>query len=326
MHPELFEIPFLHVTVKSYGTMMVIGFLLAVAVMRRLMKRADQDPEFITNIAMYALISGIIGARLFYVIHHHDLYTGRFFQVFAVWQGGLEFLGGVLAGIGFLWFYLWKQKLPKRLYLDVLAIGLMIGLGFGRVGCLLNGCCFGKCTEVPWSIQFPYGSPAFYSQIRPDTDRNRTEAKIDLPADYFDEEGLLKPKEALTEEQLKAVTEGPYCTLPVLPTQPFSTLNAFVLAGILCTTWFKIGRQKPGVVMALMLLLYGPTRFYLETLRDDNPFEQAWWAIYKGGTVSQNIGIYMFVAGAILLYIFATRKQTAEGNMSKNKKKRGLTP
>ncbi len=57
-----------------------------------------------------------------------------------------------------------------------------------------------------------------------------------------------------------------------------------------------------------MFILYGTTRFFLETLRDDNPFEQAWWAIYKGGTVSQNIGIYMFIAGVILLIIFGTRK------------------
>ncbi len=326
MHPKLFEIPFLHLTVQSYGTMMVIGFLLAVAVMRRLMKRAGQNPEFITNIAMYALISGIIGARVFYVIHYHDLYAGRFLQVFAVWQGGLELLGGVLTGIGFLWFYLWKQKLPKRLYLDVLAIGLMIGLGFGRVGCLLNGCCFGKCTHVPWAVQFPYDSPAFHSQIRPDTDRNRTEAEIELPADYFDEQGLLKPKEALTDEQLKAVSDGPYCTLPVHPTQIYSTLNAFVLAGILLIAWFKIGRRKPGVVLALMLMLYGPTRFYLETLRDDNPFELAWWAVYKGGTVSQNIGIYLFIAGAVLLAIFATRKPAEESKVPKNKKKKVCSP
>lgn len=321
MHPELFEIPFLHVTVKSYGTMMVIGFLLAVALMRRLMKRSGQNPDFVTNIAMYALISGIIGARIFYVIHHHDLFAGRLLEMFAVWQGGLEFLGGVLTGIGFLWFYLWKQKLPKRLYLDVLAIGLMIGLGFGRVGCLLNGCCFGKCTAVSWAIQFPYGSPAFHSHIRPDAARNRTDPKIALPNAYYDDQGYLKPMDALTDAEKQGVTEGPYRALPVHPTQLYSTLNAFVLAGILCAVWVKIGRRKPGVVLSLMLMLYGPTRFYLETLRDDNPFEQGWWAIYKGGTVSQNIGIYIFIAGAILLTIFATRKPAEESKVPKNKKK-----
>ncbi len=313
MHSELFEIPFIHVIVQSYGTMMVIGFLVAVALMRRLMKRSDQNPEHVTNIAMYALISGIIGARVFYVIHHHDLFVGRYWEVFAVWQGGLEFLGGVLTAIGFLWIYLWRKKLPKRLYLDILAIGLMVGLGFGRIGCLLNGCCFGKCTEVSWAVEFPYGSPAFYSQIRPDTARNRTEPLLDLPLDYFDEEGYLKPFEALTDAQKQAVTKGgPYCSLPVHPTQLYSSANGFIIAFILLLTWLKIGRKKPGIVLSLMLIFYGPTRFYLETLRADNPFEQAWWAVYKGGTVSQNLGIYLFTAGVIMLIIFATRKPAGE--------------
>ncbi|MBL7215051.1 MAG: prolipoprotein diacylglyceryl transferase [Phycisphaerae bacterium] len=310
MHPELFEIPFLHVSVKAYGTMMVIGFLAAVWLMRRLMKRSNQNPDFITNIAMYALVSGIIGARIFYVIHHRDLIDG-FWDIFAVWRGGLEFLGGVLVGIVFLWSYLWKQKLPKRLYLDILAIGLMVGLGFGRIGCFLNGCCYGKCTNVPWAVQFPYASPVFYGQTHPDAARDRNEPLLNLPADYFDTEGCLKPFDALTEQQQQAAKKGPYRTLPVHPTQLYSSMNGFILAGILLLIWFKFGRKKPGVTLSLMLILYGITRFYLETLRDDNPFEHAWWAIYKGGTVSQNIGIYMLIAGAIMLTLFATRKSVS---------------
>ena len=128
MYPELFEIPFLHTSVKSYGTMMVIGFLAALWLMRRMMKQLGQDPDRISSVAMYALLFGIIGARVFYVIHHHDLFAGRPMAVFAVWQGGLEFLGGGILSISFVWFYLWKFKLPKRLYLDILAIGLMVGL------------------------------------------------------------------------------------------------------------------------------------------------------------------------------------------------------
>lgn len=321
MHPELFEIPFLHVTVKSYGTMMVVGFLLAAFLMRRMMKRSGQNPEFITNVAMYALIAGILGARVFYVVHHHDIFAGRPMGVFAVWQGGLELLGGVLCAIGFLWFYLWRKKLPKRLYLDVLAVGLMVGLGFGRIGCLLNGCCYGRCSDAPVAIQFPYGSPAFYSQANPDVKRDRAEPLIDLPSDYYDEQGYLKLKEDLTAEQLAAVSgDGSYHCLPVLPTQIFSSINAFILAGILYGVWRWIGWRKPGITFSLMFMLYGPTRFYIETLRDDNPFEQAWWAIYKGGTVSQNIGIYLFVAGAICMAIFATRKPMPQ-ETPKNKKK-----
>lgn len=324
MHPELFEIPFVNISVKSYGTMMVIGFLMACWLMRLMMRRIGQKPDYVSNIAMYALISGVLGARVFYIAHYLEQFKDRPMDVFAVWNGGLELLGGVITAIAFLVLYLWKQKLPKRLYMDVLAVGLMVGLGFGRVGCLLNGCCYGQCTDVPWAVQFPYGSPAFESQVRPDPQRNREEPMIDLPAEYFgwfDERGQwleaneynkytanLKPKEMLSEEQLEAVTYGHYHTKKVHPTQIYSSIDALILAGILYALWRWIGWRKPGVVMSLMLMLYGVARFFIETVRDDNPFETAWWAVYKGGTVSQNISIYMVLAGLFCLIIFATRK------------------
>ena len=303
MHPELFEIPFLHISVKSYGTMMVIGFLVACWIMRRMMRRSGQKPDYVSNAAMYALLCGVAGARVFYIIHHH-VHPADWL---AVWQGGLELLGGVLTAIAFLWIYLWKQKLPKRMYLDVLAVGLMVGLGFGRIGCLLNGCCFGQTCDAPWAIQFPYGSPAYYSQVSPDPDRGRSEPQLQLPGDYF-QEGYLKPYEDLSPDQKAAVKEGPYHALKVHPTQIYSSINAFILAGILYGVWRWMGVRKPGIVMSLMLILYGIMRFFIETLRGDIPFETAWWAIYKGGTVSQNISIYMMIAGIILFTMFAARK------------------
>ena len=308
MHPELFDIPFIHVSVKSYGTMMVVGFLAALWLMRTMTKRSGQNPEWITNIALYALLCGIVGARVFYVIHHHDVFHGSPLEVFAVWKGGIELLGGVLTSIAVVWFFLWQKKLPKRIYMDVLAVGLMVVLGFGRLGCFMNGCCYGKCTQVAWAVHFPYGSPAFYSQTRPDPERKRNLPQLELPESYF-QDGYLKSFDQLTPEQKAAVTSGPYRTLGIHPTQIYSSLNAFLLAGILYAAWRRFGQTRPGVVMSLMLILYGITRFYLETLRDDNPFEYAFWAIYKGGTVSQNICIYMILAGLILLILFTVSKQ-----------------
>jgi phosphatidylglycerol:prolipoprotein diacylglycerol transferase len=307
MHPELFEIPFLHISVKSYGTMMVIGFLMACLLMRAMMRRVGQEPDYVSNVAMYALLCGVVGARVFFVLHYSEQFKGRPLDVFAVWNGGLELLGGVITAIAFLMVYLWKQKLPKRLYLDVLAVGLMVGVGFGRIGCLMNGCCYGKTCDAPWAIRFPYGSPVYYSQVQPDPARNRTEPLLELPQDYFNN-GYLKPYEDLKEAQKEAVKDGPYHALKVHPTQIYSSIDAFLLAGILYAVWRCIGQRKPGVVSALMLILYGTARFLIERLRDDNPFETAWWAIYKGGTVSQNISIYMVIVGAILLAIMATRK------------------
>ena len=326
MFPELFEVPFIHVTVKSYGLMMVVGFLLGVLLMRRLSKKAGENPDHITNVALYALISGVIGARIFYVFHHYDQFQGDFMSVFAVWQGGLEFLGGVLLAIVIVFAYLLRNKLRIKLYFDILAVGLMMGLAFGRVGCFMNGCCFGKPSDIACAVRFPYGSPSYMTQVKPNEARDRDKAQLELPAEYFGylaQDGqtwvpaneiskyqmYLKPYELLSEEQ-KAEVHGKYRALPVHPTQLYAFANGLLLCSILYVFWRKVGINRPGATIALMFMLYGPARFVLEGIRDDNPFEHAWWAIHDGWTVSQNIGIYLAITWSIV-FVFAIRKKNA---------------
>jgi len=326
MYPELFEIPFTNLTIKSYGLMMVIGFLAAVFVIRRLSRNITPNPQFITNAALYTLIAGVVGARLFYVVHYFDRFRGDPASVFAIWQGGLELLGGVVLAILVVFFYLWHHKLPIRRYLDILAIGLMLALVFGRIGCFLNGCCFGKPTDKLWGVQFPYGSFAYSSQVRPNPQRNRPEPYLELPDDffntYYDSAGptrILKSYDQLTQEQKGMVNNGPYRCLHVHPTQLYSSAAALFCSFLLYLFWRRgqnAGKSKeagklfgkPGCTFGLMLMLYGFTRFFLEFVRDDNPFEYAWWAIYKGGTVSQNLGIYMVIFGGLLMLIFQRMK------------------
>jgi len=116
---------------------MVIGFLAAVFLIRRLSRNITPDPQLITNAALYSLIAGIVGARLFYVLHYFDMFQSNPLSVFAIWRGGLELLGGVISAITVIALYLRYHKLPIRRYLDILAIGLMLALVFGRIGCFL---------------------------------------------------------------------------------------------------------------------------------------------------------------------------------------------
>jgi len=306
--------------------MMVIGFFAAASLIRYLSRDITPDPQLITNASLYSLIAGVGGARLFYIVHHFDEFQGRPLSVFAVWEGGLELLGGVILAIAVIYFYLWYHKLPIRRYLDILAVGLMLALVFGRVGCFLNGCCFGRPAELPWAVRFPYGSPAYCSQVHPNLQRNRPEPQLKVPAEFFGylgEEGLwypdLKAYEDLTEEQKDMVDKGPYRCLPVHPTQLYSSANAVLCSLLLYLFWrrsVKAGNSpkrkkifaKSGYTFALMFIVYGITRFLLEIVRDDNPFEDSWWIIYKGGTISQNLGIYLTVFGAVLLLIFQRMK------------------
>ncbi len=319
MHPELIEIPFVHLTVKSYGLMMVVGFLAAVTLIRYLSRSFTKDPQHITNAALYSLIAGVIGARLFFVIHYPDSFRDDPLSVFAIWKGGLELLGGVLLAIAVIFLYIRYHKLPLRHYLDALAVGLMLALVFGRIGCFLNGCCYGKPTDLPWGVRFPYGSFAYRSQVQPDVERGRLEPHLDLPPEffgYYDGDGNydpgLKPKAQLTPEQREQVTHGPYRCLPVHPTQLYTSASAGVLCLILYLFWRRsqkaerMGRYafatKPGSVFGLMFVVYGIMRFLMEMLRDDNPFE------IDHLTIAQLLGIGLIILGAALVVLFALVK------------------
>lgn len=329
MHPELFRIPFTPLTVKSYGVLMVCGFVSAIYIIRRLSRGMGENAEHVTSAALYSLVAGVVGARIFYVVHYWYQFRERPLDVFAVWDGGVELLGGVLLAIFVIAVYLRTQKLPVRRYLDILAVGLMLALAFGRIGCFFSGCCFGKPTTCPVSIRFPYGSNAYQSQIRPDVARGREKPYLELPAEYFgyvDEndqwvsapeefkyEYYLKPPDRLTEQQKLDVTQGPYRCLAVYPTQFFSSFAAFVIC-ILLYTHRSIGIKlqnrdgktpllfRSGVTFALMFILYGVFRFFIEFLRDDNPIGA------DGLTISQNLGIGLVILGFIMIAVFSKMK------------------
>ncbi len=332
MHPELFRIPFTDLTVKTYGVMMVIGFIAAIHIIRRLSRQmGQQDAEHITTAALYSLIAGVAGARIFYVLHYWRDFQGKgLLSIFAVWDGGLELLGGVFLSIFVIVLYLYVQKLPIRRYLDILAIGLLLALGFGRIGCLFSGCCFGRPTTCPIAIRFPYGSLAYQSQVRPDADRDRLNPYTQLPPEFFGYlneanqwvvappqlnrfDYYLKPFNLLTPQEKTEVTAGSYRPLPVWPTELFESFLAFTGCIILYLhrrksfQLLKAGGvipifYRPGVTFALMFIVYGFMRFFMEFLRDDNPFGA------DKLTISQNLSIGMEVVGFLLIWLFGKMK------------------
>ena len=309
--------------------MAVLGFLAGLLVTRRMCRIVGLDPEVITNAALYSLIVGMVGARTFFVVHYFDQFREDLAGVFAVWRGGLEFLGGVIPAVVFLLLYLRHRRLPVRRCFDILAVGLMVGLSFGRIGCFLNGCCFGRPTEVPWAVRFPYRSYPYLSQINADPKRHRAEPYLKLPrAEYLsftDEEGRWYPKplEELTPPQRHEVTEGEYRCLPIHPTQLYASANALLMAAILYGFWRKSRTEpdpgkscrrfwRPGLTIVLAFILYGITRPLLESVRDDNPFE------FASLTVSQIGGLFLFVCGVVLLITHVLAKPLRPAGEPKN--------
>jgi len=150
MHPTICQIgPF---TIYSYGLMLVVAFLVGSSLAVRRARRKNINPDIIFNLCFLAFISGIIGARFFYVLQNIGYYTENPLEIFMLQKGGLVWFGGLIAGIGGAVFYLKFKKLSVYKILDLVVPYLALAQSIGRIGCLLNGCCFGKNST--WGIYF----------------------------------------------------------------------------------------------------------------------------------------------------------------------------
>lgn len=170
MKPVLFEIPGLGFGVPGYGVALMIGFLLSIwwAGKRALKSRAD--PDVVLNCGFIALLGGVIGARAMYVWHYWEQFYPResvgqlIIGILGVWNGGLEVYGGVIAVVVSVLLYLALTRRSIRWYLDIMAPSAALGMAIGRIGCFLNGCCWGGECDLPWAVRFPYGSNAVVQQ------------------------------------------------------------------------------------------------------------------------------------------------------------------
>lgn len=144
----------------SWGLMLALGFLAGIAIAYLRANKRGFEPQRVLDLAVVTIIAGVVGGRLAFVVAHLPDFKEFPLEVFAVWRGGLTFYGGAIlafiAGV----VYVKRKGLKVWEVADIIAPSLSFGLFLGRVGCLLNGCCFGKPTSVPWAIVFPQGSYA----------------------------------------------------------------------------------------------------------------------------------------------------------------------
>jgi len=150
------------------------------------------------------------------------------------WAGGLTYYGGLLGASGAAWLLLKRDAFPFWKAADMAGFAIPLGLGFGRMGCLMAGCCFGTTCELPWAVAFPWRSAASEEQFR----------------DHL----LASPK---------------MWSLPVHPTQIYEAAASLAIAAV-CLLWVHGRKRYDGQVFAAFLALYAIARFLLETLRRDD--------------------------------------------------------
>ncbi len=157
MHPILFNIGPL--SIYSYGVMIALAFVAGIYFSRNQAKKEGIDATLITEISLYLLVGGIIGARLLYVFTNFTYYLEHPFKIFFS-RGGFVFYGGLIgATITGMW-YLKRKQLSLFKIADIIIPSVALGEAIGRIGCLLYGCCYGRPTSLLWGISFGVDSPA----------------------------------------------------------------------------------------------------------------------------------------------------------------------
>lgn len=152
MYPILFK--FYGLTIHTYGLFIASGFLLGLALAMKEARREGINPEMILDLGFYLIFSAIIGARLFYVFQNLRYYLNDPLEIIKIWHGGLVFYGGFLLSLIVCIFYLRRHRLPLAKICDLFSPSLAAGEFLGRIGCFFAGCCYGKETNLPWSVTF----------------------------------------------------------------------------------------------------------------------------------------------------------------------------
>ena len=156
MFPVLLQIGPL--SLFSYGLMLALAFAVTLFLARRHAPGADIDPELISEIGLVCLITGVAGARLAYVLVHLDYYVAHPVEIFHLWKGGLIVYGGMLLASMSVATALYRKKINIVSFADFLIVYVPLGQAIGRIGCFLNGCCYGHPTAAPWAVCFPQTS------------------------------------------------------------------------------------------------------------------------------------------------------------------------
>jgi phosphatidylglycerol:prolipoprotein diacylglycerol transferase len=298
------------IPIRGYGVMVLLGVASGVGLAVWRASRVGIESEVIFGLAFAMFIGGVVGARLFYVIQYWDqlqdrTLAGTAANIVNVVGGGLVVYGSIFgAAVGYVYFVS-RHGLPYLKLADLIAPSLALGLSFGRMGCLLNGCCFGGLTHHAWAVSFPDNAPPYQHQkslgllhgirlgdspqgvvIQEIVSRDAARDANLSRGDQIDAingqrvSSLQDARAALANSGRQLVLETssgrtvrlslpelPSRSLRIHPTQIYASMNALLLC-LLAITWYPY-RSRDGQVITGMMILYAATRFLLEELRDD---------------------------------------------------------
>src|SRR3954471_5150249 len=160
MQQVLFRIPWVDLPVYGFGMMLFIVFVVTTWLAGRRSEREGMPRDRVQDLVLWTFLGGLVGARIFYIVQYRHQIQNPFIEFFQIWNGGIVFYGSALGG----WIaaliahrrFLKPHGVTVWKLADVVAPSLAIGLCLGRIGCFLNGCCYGHvaCPGSP-AVHFP---------------------------------------------------------------------------------------------------------------------------------------------------------------------------
>lgn len=254
--------------IAYYGIIIGLGVLAGIAIAAFLAKKTGQDPDTYYDLALYAVVLSVLGARIYYVIFSWDSYKDDLLSIFNIRQGGLAIYGGVITAIITVYVYAKVKKIPFGLMTDTAGPGLILGQIIGRWGNFFNREAFGDYTDGLFAMQLP-------------VDAVRSSDITEKMMEHMD------------------VIDG-IRYIQVHPTFFYESLwNVCVLAIML---WWVKRKQFDGQVFLIYLFGYGVGRFWIEGLRTDSLM-----LFGTGLRVSQALALVMAI-GAIAINFIMLKK------------------
>ena len=150
-------------TIGWHGVLMFVGIVVGVVLTLRLAKKAGISEDTVITAAIWAVVFGLIGARLTHVIDSWDIYSEDPLKILAFHEGGLGWYGALLGGILAVVIYSRIKKFSLGRFADAAAPGIILGLAIGRIGCTINGDAAGTPTSLPWA--FTYTHPDSFAPL-----------------------------------------------------------------------------------------------------------------------------------------------------------------
>ena len=332
--------------IRGYGVLVLLGLLSGIGITIQRGRSLGISPDLIISLGFWMMLGGVAGARIFYVVQKWDEFSDkalgeRLLAIVKLTEGGLVIYGGMIGGILAAIVFCYKHRQPLRAIGDLVAPAFLIGLAFGRIGCLMNGCCFGGvCTANLPTIQFPQGSGPYLVQLESGkllgielAERQPHSSEVTIasvePGSLASTAGIqpgsllekievfnvpfsahsdpAAPPRVVADLQLDnsvisfSSSQLPARSLPVHPSQIYAAINAALLCWLM---WcIQPLPRWDGMVFLIAILLSACSRFLEEGIRSD-----------EGGQLGTSLSIAQWIsliaAGSAGVLIILLRKTT----------------